>query len=90
MTASDFESEQQYLNGKRHLINRLIHGNGIVCGLQVNSFQAQDLTASLSVGVALDCLGREIIVIKNNEKHITNLFTGFLCQLNHTHNQDKN
>jgi len=69
MTASDFESEQQYVNSKRHLINRLVHGSGIICGLQVSAFQNKALSVTLSSGVALDCMGQEVIVSKNNETH---------------------
>lgn len=35
MTARDFTDEQCYLNEKRWLINRMIHGWGVVCGLDV-------------------------------------------------------
>ena len=34
MTVRDFEAEQQYFDGKRYLINRLLHGTGIVCGFE--------------------------------------------------------
>ena len=32
MTVSDFELEQEYFNGKRYLLNRLIHGKGLLFG----------------------------------------------------------
>ena len=35
MTVRDFEDEQSYLNEKRHLLNRLIHSSGIVCGFEL-------------------------------------------------------
>ena len=35
LTARNFMHEQEYLNGKRHFINRMIHGCGVICGLKV-------------------------------------------------------
>jgi len=69
MTVSDFEDEQKYHDGKRHLINKLISGEGIVCGLYVSAYNKESLSAVLSSGIAFDCMGREIIVSKNNEEH---------------------
>ena len=59
MRASDFKAEQEFFIGKQRLINRLIHGSGVVCGLQV---EAINETIKLNPGVAIDCWGREIIV----------------------------
>lgn len=57
-----FELEQNYLNEKRWLINRLALGYGVICGLKVTP--ANDGTGRVRVqsGVALDKWGREIIV----------------------------
>ncbi len=60
LTVRDFESEQKYVNDKRRLINRLLHGSGVVSGLQV--IAVDDKTVSVQMGVALDSLGREIVV----------------------------
>jgi hypothetical protein len=56
-----FELEQDYSNGKRWLLNRLISGYGVVCGLDV---QPDDKVRSVKVkkGIALDRAGREIVV----------------------------
>lgn len=56
-----FELEQDYLNGKRWLLNRLISGYGVLCGLDV---QPADKGRAVVVapGIALDRGGREIIV----------------------------
>lgn len=65
MTVRDFEMEQSYLNGKRHLINRMVLGTGAVCGLEVTaSWDESKKTVTLSVGegVAIDCGGREVVV----------------------------
>jgi hypothetical protein len=55
------EMEQEYFNAKRRLLNRLVTGPGVVCGLRV------ELTADLKYvtvksGLAIDRCGREIVV----------------------------
>ena len=62
ITQQDFVSEQQYMNDKRRLINRFLHGAGIVAGLQV--VRMDDRSFSLEAGLALDETGREILVDK--------------------------
>ncbi|MBN1657586.1 MAG: hypothetical protein JXA93_04245 [Anaerolineae bacterium] len=57
----NFEVETEYFNRKRWLINRLILGYGVVCGLDVKPGPKRD-TIVITPGVALDGLGREIIV----------------------------
>jgi hypothetical protein len=58
-----FECEQLYFRNKLALINRLIHGFGVICGLDV---VLSDDRGSVVVtpGVALDKAGRFIIVSK--------------------------
>jgi len=57
----DFTTEQQYHIEKRKLHNRMLHGWGVVCGLEierkpnVNKF-------TVKPGMALDCRGNEILV----------------------------
>ncbi|MBZ5529849.1 MAG: hypothetical protein LAO20_00330 [Acidobacteriia bacterium] len=60
-----FEMEQNYLNAKRWLLNRLVTGYGVVCGLDV---QPGDDGNSIVVtpGVAIDKCGREIIVTQES------------------------
>ena len=60
LTVRDFETEQKYFNDKRRMGNRLLHGAGVVCGLQVVA--VDDKTISVETGMALDYSGREIIV----------------------------
>lgn len=70
MKAQDFETEQSYFNEKRWLINRMVHGWGVVCGLDVNPLEDESnkLTkVSIEPGLAIDCHGREIIVCKRKE-----------------------
>lgn len=61
LDADHFELETDYLNGKRWLLNRLVTGYGVVCGLDVEL--APDGTAIvIRSGVAIDKHGREVIV----------------------------
>lgn len=60
LTARDFETEQRYFNNKRRLLNRILFGAGVVCGLGV--YQNDDTSFSVETGIALDYLGREIVV----------------------------
>lgn len=53
--------EQEYLSGQRRLLNRLVLGNGVLCGLQVQ-LGPQGKGMVVSAGVAIDGLGREIVV----------------------------
>ncbi len=60
LSVDDFETEQRYMNDKRRLINRLVHGTGVVCGMEV--IQADDESVSVEMGLALDFAGREIVI----------------------------
>lgn len=61
-----FEMEQNYFNEKRHLLNRLISGYGVVCGLNV-TLGSDGNSVVVSPGVAIDKCGREIIVCQNSD-----------------------
>ena len=60
LSVENFNAEQKYLNDKRRLINRLVHGSGVVSGLNVVAIDEQ--TISLESGLAFDSTGREIVV----------------------------
>lgn len=60
LTSSDFEAEQVYMNNKRRLVNQMVAGSGIVCGLSVISLD--DLSLMIESGMAIDDVGREIVV----------------------------
>lgn len=60
LTSRDFQNEQSYMNDKRRLTNRLLHGTGIVYGMDVVA--ADDSSIILQSGLALDASGREITV----------------------------
>lgn len=73
MTVSDFEAEQRYLVGKHRYINRLIHGAGVLCGLQVTlpeSFSSESPRVEVAEGAALDCCGNLIIVSRSGTAEI--------------------
>jgi hypothetical protein len=56
-----FESEQSYFNEKRWLINRMIHGFGVVCGLDV-TLSDDKKKLYVEPGLALDQAGHELVV----------------------------
>lgn len=58
-----FERETNYHNAKRWLINRLVLGYGVVCGLDVLPGREGNQIL-ITPGVAIDKWGREIIVPK--------------------------
>ncbi len=60
LTSSDFQAEQTYFNNKRRFINSLMYGSGVVCGFGV--FSLDDLSVLIESGVAVDGVGREIIM----------------------------
>lgn len=67
MTARDFQGEQGYFLSRHRLHNRLLHGWGIVCGLEVvphNNPECQDRWVVVCPGIALDCCGRELVLEK--------------------------
>lgn len=80
LTVRDFETEQRYMNGKRQLLNRLLHGVGTVCGLQVTA--QGDTGIVLSPGVALDCCGREIVVSQEYTRSDISELPGYPATLN--------
>ncbi len=60
LTSADFQAEQAYFNNKRRFINNLMYGSGGVCGYGV--FTLDDLSLLVESGVAIDGLGREIVM----------------------------
>lgn len=68
MTARDFQGEQDYLRSRHQLHNRLLHGWGIVCGLEVRPNpirECSNCTVVVKAGAALDCYGREVILLED-------------------------
>ena len=77
MTVRDFLREQEYFNSKRWLVNRLLFGSGIVCGLEVAAVGGGDsgTVVELQPGVAFDPLGREITVSERSRVDLAKLVT---------------
>jgi hypothetical protein len=67
----DFLDEQNYHAGKRRLLNRMLHGSGVVCGLILT--KQGDEAIAVSAGLALDCCGNEIWVNKSLQLPLTKL-----------------
>jgi hypothetical protein len=57
--ARDLADEQKYFNEKRWLINRMVLGWGVVCGLDV---ELEHECLVITPGLALDCCGHELLV----------------------------
>lgn len=74
LTVKDFNDEQDYFNDKRRLINKFLHGAGVVSGLKVISLDFQHI--SIEPGMAIDHLGRELLVEKPIVKKL-NTIEGF-------------
>ena len=60
LTSKDFQNEQKYMNDKRRLLNRTLHGMGIVYGMDIVA--ADESSIILQSGMALDAGGIEIVV----------------------------
>jgi hypothetical protein len=79
MTAADLGSEQRYGIQRRRLINRAVHGWGVVYGLALERPKRSDTdppsrTLAVGPGMALDAYGREIVVVDEVELSPTNTF----------------
>lgn len=57
-----FIAEQKYHNDKRKLLNKMLHGWGVVCGLKVKATNPPSSNIIVEPGLALDCHGNEILV----------------------------
>lgn len=62
MTDRDFREEQRYHNEKRKLLNRMLQGWGVVCGLKIEPTSDPGSKIVVTPGLALDCAGNEIFV----------------------------
>lgn len=75
LSVDDFELEQRYGNNKRRAANRFLYGAGVVAGLYV--IRIDEKTISIEAGMALDSMGREIIVDTPVIRSL-NLIDGFM------------
>ena len=65
MTARDFQADQTYFLSRHRLHNRVFHGQGIVCGLEVVPHRKEDCKdrwVVVNPGIAIDCCGRELVI----------------------------
>jgi hypothetical protein len=62
MTDRDFTEEQRHHNEKRKLLNRMLQGWGVVCGLKIEPTSDPGSKIVVKPGLALDCAGNEIFV----------------------------
>lgn len=62
MTARDFSDADAYHRSMRYLHNRVLHGWGIACGLEVTPHARPECGLVVQCGLAIDCCGREIVV----------------------------
>jgi len=67
LTERDFQEEQIYHQEKRRLLNRMLHGWGVVCGLGLKPTKPESSKIIVSPGMALDCHGNEIVVCNDFE-----------------------
>ncbi len=71
LSSADYQAEQDYFNNKRRFLNGLMYGSGIVCGLGV--FSLDDLSLLVESGVAIDGMGREIVVETSDVKKLSSI-----------------
>lgn len=62
LTDKDLNLDQAYQNAKRRMHNRLLHGHGVVCGLEVTQATAGSSLVTVHPGSAIDPEGNEIFV----------------------------
>jgi hypothetical protein len=73
LTERDFQEEQIYHQEKRRLLNRMLHGWGVVCGLGIKPTKPDSSKVIITPGMALDCLGNEVVVCNDFEVDLKKL-----------------
>jgi hypothetical protein len=73
LTERDLQEEQLYHLEKRKLANRMLHGWGVACGLGVRPTKPDSSKLIITPGMALDCLGNEIVVCNDFEVDLKKL-----------------
>jgi len=63
LTPEDLTREQQYHLDSRRRLNQLLHGVGVLGGLELAVTGGGGQQVQVRPGVALDCLGREIVAV---------------------------
>lgn len=67
LDAERLQSDHAFFNGKRSLLNRLALGSGVLCGLGVRATAGPPAAWFLDAGVAVDGLGREVVVTESHQ-----------------------
>jgi len=67
LTPASFGAEQSYHLQRRHLLNRAIHGWGVVYGLSVTTDEKKGGRLRIGSGLALDAAGRELILVEGRD-----------------------
>ena len=63
LNPADLNREQEYHLGQRRLHNRMLHGTGVVSGLDVSAAgRSSPRAIAIEPGLALDSAGREVIL----------------------------
>lgn len=76
LSANDFRDEQQYLLQKRYRHNQVLHGVGIVAGLEISISESTNSTSLvIDPGFALDCAGRELNLTAQVALEVTDTHT---------------
>lgn len=75
MTPAAFKTEQDYLVGRRRLINAAIHGWGVVRGLAVSAPGGTPGKLAIGAGFALDRHGRELVQLAPRALALTDVLT---------------
>src|SRR5215207_4639481 len=61
LSADSFRVEQEYTLGRRRMLNRAIHGWGVVYGYGIASHESKQGRLTIGAGLALDRCGRELL-----------------------------
>jgi hypothetical protein len=69
----DLAAIESYVVGKNRLRNRFLHGDGVVCGLDVTCHPCGGGSVLVGSGYALDCCGNDIMVPCREELDIPDM-----------------
>jgi len=69
LTSADFQAEQDYYNSRNKFMNSMMYGSGIVCGFNVVGLD--DLSILVESGMAIDGMGREIVLDSSAVKKLS-------------------
>ena len=79
MTERDFTEEQNYHNEKRRMLNRMLHGWGVVCGLEIKQNDTPGSTIIIKPGLAIDYNGNEICVSEEYKLNLDKISKLYQC-----------